>query len=164
MIFNENTLLSNKNKSAKSPIIQQGEAGQKLKLMSLLKGLWNLWIAWQTLSYLQCPFVCSLAAIIRITEQDILSSIIYFVFILFKTKYFLSVGKHVICKFSYWAVDFFSDSSNMDRSINSTCNKQTIASEISISNVSFVQSRLEIIFRRVAMLRGGERQSRNNYI
>ena len=42
----------------------------------------------------------------------------------------------------------------MDRSINSTCNKQTIASEISISNVSFVQSRLEIIFRRVAMLKG----------
>ena len=52
----------------------------------------------------------------------------------------------------------------MDRSINSTCNKQTIASEISISNVSFVESKLEIIFRRVAMLRGGETQSRNNYI
>ena len=62
-------------------------------------------------------------------------------FILFKTKYFLSVGKHAICKFSYWAVDFFSGSSNMDRSINSTCNKQTIASEISINNVSFVEPR-----------------------
>ena len=76
----------------------------------------------------------------RITEQDSLRSIIYFVFILFKNKYFLRVGKHVIYKFSYWAVDFFSDSSNMDRSINSTCNKQTIASEISI-NVSFVEPR-----------------------
>ena len=72
---------------------------------------------------------------------DSIRSIIYFVFILFKTKYFLSVGKHVICKFSYWAVDFFSDSSNMDRSINSTSNKQTIASKISINNVSFVESR-----------------------
>lgn len=60
---------------------------------------------------------------------------------LFKTKYFLSVGKHVVCKFSYWAVDFFSESSNMDRSINSTCNKQTIASEISINNFSFVEPR-----------------------
>ena len=49
------------------------------------------------------------------------------------------MGKHVICKFSYRAVNFFSDSSNMDRSINSTCNKQTVAREISISNFSFVE-------------------------
>ena len=35
----------------------------------------------------------------------------------------------------------FSGSSNMDRSINSTCNKQTIASEISINNFSFFESR-----------------------
>ena len=51
------------------------------------------------------------------------------------------MGKYVICKFSSCALNFFSDSSNMDRSINSTCNKQTIASEISINNVSFVASR-----------------------
>ena len=98
-----------------------------------------------------------------IIEQDSLRFIIYFVFILFKTNISSRRANILFANSVTEPLIFLVTVQNrIDRSINSTCNKQTMGSQISISN--FVLSSLEIILPHVAMLRGGERQSRNNYI